>query len=114
MRSPAFVLGIAVVLCGAACRQQQSNAVQIEENGAISAENVTDDADARAAMLAEQAAALNAQAAAQAPGARRDELRNRANALMAEAIDIQRSGAAEASRIAAAAEQEARNAEQNQ
>ncbi len=109
MRSSMLILCSTALLAGAGCRQQEPNAAQIEDNGAVSAENVIDDAGDRAALLARHAADLNAQAEA-ATGARREELRNEADAAMSAALNVQRSGNADAARIDSDSERQAQNA----
>ena len=113
MRAPALVLRLSPLLVLAACGgSTPTNAVEVEENGAMAAENVIDDSDDRAAMLARQAAYLEAQAE-QATGARRQELLNQANAAMASAISIQRGGETGAAQIDPNAQRAAQNATGN-
>ena len=108
MRAPAFAFCLPFLLSVAACNGQAPNAAQIEENVRVSAGNVVDDADERAGMLARQAVELNAQAE-QATGARRAYLQNQADALMSEAVNVQRAGRTDAVHIDSDAERAAAN-----
>jgi hypothetical protein len=108
MRVPAFAFCLPLLLSASACSGPPPNAVQIEENGGVAAGNVVNDAEDRAAMLARQAIELNAQAE-QATGARRAELQNRSDALMSDALNVQREGRTDAAHIDSDAERAAAN-----
>jgi hypothetical protein len=109
MRASVFAFCLPFLLVVAACGGSPTpNAAQIEENVRVSAENVVDDADERAGMLARQAVELNAQAE-EATGARRAYLQNQADALMSEAVNVQRAGRTDAVHIDSDAERAAAN-----
>lgn len=109
MHARTFLFVLAILPAAAGCSRQQANAVQIEQNGAVTAENVAEDADDRAGMLAAQAEQLNREANA-ATGTRRDTLRNEAEAAMSAADSVERSAEAAAARIDGEAERRAQNA----
>jgi hypothetical protein len=85
-----------------ACNAQQT-ANQSSANSAVAADLAIEDADTRAARLAEQSLLLNEQAA-RATGARRQALQNEASADLSDAVSVERQGEDDAGNIADAAD----------